>query len=184
MAKKSTKALTFAVGYIRMSSDMQDKSPEQQRDHILKLAAKLGYSVIRWYQDLGVSGDDIQRRKAFRGMISDATTKNDFSVILCWSQDRFGRFDSLEAGEWIGPLRRARVKLTTVAEGSINWSDAAGRLIFTIQQEAKNSYLLDSARNATRRRYHGAHRVGTCAADYSMATTSSFSMNGANFNAA
>jgi DNA invertase Pin-like site-specific DNA recombinase len=146
-----------------MSCDLQDKSPAQQREHILSLAARMRCSIIRWYHDLGISGDDAKRRTAFRQMIADAVTKSDFSQILCWSQDRFGRFDSLEAGEWVGPLRRAGVRLVTVAEGAINWEDTTGRLIYTIQQEAKNTFLIDYARNATRGRFHGAQKLGSYA---------------------
>lgn len=149
-----------AVAYIRMSSDRQEKSPAQQREQVLRLAAKRRLKVIRWYEDLGISGNDTQKRNGFRRMIADATNKRDFSVVLCWSQDRFGRFDSIEAGEWVAPLRRAGVRLITVAEGDIDWTDSAGRIIYTVQQEGKNADLLDRARNSTRGRCASAHRVG------------------------
>ena len=53
---KKTKRARSAVGYIRMSSDKQEESPEQQRDEILKLATKHGYKIIRWYEDHAISG--------------------------------------------------------------------------------------------------------------------------------
>ena len=75
-ATKTTKpALTPAVAYIRMSSNQQDASPEQQRAEINKLAGREGYSVIRWYEDPGVSGDDTRKRKAFLRMLKDADDK-------------------------------------------------------------------------------------------------------------
>jgi DNA invertase Pin-like site-specific DNA recombinase len=49
--------LITAVGYLRMSTDKQETSPEQQRAEIEKYAAQHGYQVMRWYADLGVSGD-------------------------------------------------------------------------------------------------------------------------------
>lgn len=149
-----------AVGYVRMSSDKQDKSPEQQREHILKLADRLKYRIIRWYEDLGVSGDDIRKRSAFRRMVADATKRNDFEVILCWSQDRFGRFDSIEAGEWVAPLRRAGVRLATATEGEISWTDGPGRLVYTIQQEGKHTVLLDMARTSARGRVQAVMQAG------------------------
>ena len=51
-------------------------------------------------------------------------------AVLCWDQDRFGRFDPLEAGYWIKPLRDAGIRLETVAQGRIDWEDFAGRIIF------------------------------------------------------
>lgn len=83
-------------------------------------------------------------------MIRDAEECGDFKAILCWDQDRFGRFDSIEAGEWISPLRRAGVELVTVCQGRIDWDDFAGRLIYQITQEGKHRYLVDLSRNALR----------------------------------
>ncbi len=147
------------AAYVRMSSDKQDTSPDQQREHILKLANRSNLEIVRWYEDLGVSGDDIYRRTEFKRMIADAATGS-FQKVLCWSQDRFGRFDSIEAGEWVAPLRRAGVNLLTVAEGEINWADAIGRLIYTIQQEGKHTFLVDLARGIARAAHRRAHQRG------------------------
>ncbi|MEQ8789533.1 MAG: recombinase family protein, partial [Pirellulaceae bacterium] len=143
-------ALIPAVGYIRMSTDKQEDSPEQQRAEILKLASRLGYHIVRWYEDHAISGAKTHKRKRFRQMIRDAEEIGDFQAILCWDQDRFGRFDSIEAGEWISPLRRAGVELETVTQGRINWEDFAGRMIYQITQEGKHHYLVDLSRNALR----------------------------------
>jgi len=160
MATRAIIGPAAAVAYIRMSSDMQDASPDQQREQVQRLADRLGSHIVRWYEDLAVSGDDLKRRKGFRRMLSDAKELADFSQILCWSQDRFGRFDSLEAGEHVGPLRRAGIKLITVAEGEINWSDSSGRLVYSIRQESKNEYLRELARNVCRGKQARARRPG------------------------
>ncbi len=139
-----------AVGYIRMSTDKQEDSPAQQRAEILKLAKRFSYRVVRWYEDHAISGAKTHKRKQFRQMIRDAEEIGDFRAILCWDQDRFGRFDSIEAGEWISPLRRVGVELVTVVQGRINWDDFAGRMIYQITQEGKHHYLVDLSRNALR----------------------------------
>jgi len=139
-----------AVGYIRMSTDKQEDSPEQQRAEIQKLASREGYRVIRWYEDHGISGAKTHKRPEFRRMIRDAEDRGDFKAILCWDQDRFGRFDSIEAGEWVSPLRRVGVELVTVCQGRIDWDDFAGRLVYQITQEGKHRFLVDLSRNALR----------------------------------
>ena len=139
-----------AVGYVRMSSDRQEASPIQQRDEIEKLAKAEGFHIVRWYDDHGISGDDTEKREGFKRMIADASGRGDFSAILCWDQDRFGRFDSLEAGEWICPLRDAGVSLVTVAQGTIDWTNFGGRVQYMVQQEGKHEYLRDLARNVAR----------------------------------
>ena len=145
-----TKDLTPAVAYVRMSSDKQEASPEQQRDEIAKLAAKHKCRIVREYFDEGISGDSTAKRKAFQRMIRDAEEKGDFACIICWDQDRFGRFDSIEAGRWIHPLREAGVWLLTVAQGQIDWNDFTGRMMYAIQQEGKHQFLVDLSRNVLR----------------------------------
>ena len=145
-----SKTLTPAVSYIRMSSDLQEASPDQQRAEVAKLAEKHGYRIIREYFDQGISGDATDKRKAFLRMIRDAEEKADFAAILCWDQDRFGRFDSIEAGRWIHPLRCAGVWLVTVAQGQIDWNDFQSRMMYAIQQEGKYQYLVDLSRNVLR----------------------------------
>lgn len=139
-----------AVAYIRMSSGKQEASPEQQREAVDKLAKKYECRLLREYYDDAISGDDTAKRKSFQQMVADAEKLGDFQVILCWDQDRFGRFDSIEAGRWIYPLREAGVRLITVAQGQIDWNDFAGRMVFSIQQEAKHQFLRDLARNSLR----------------------------------
>lgn len=141
-----------AVGYIRMSSSKQDASPEQQRERITKLAERDRYRIIRWYDDLGISGDDAKKRKGFQRLIRDAQEKADFCAILCWDQDRFGRFDSVEAGHWIFPLRNGGIWLHTVAQGRVDWNDFQSRMTYSIIQEGKHQYLIDLSRNVLRGR--------------------------------
>jgi site-specific DNA recombinase len=141
---------TPAVAYIRMSSDRQEASPDQQRAEVAKLAKRENYQIIREYFDEGISGDATEKRKAFRRMIADAEEKADFAAILCWDQDRFGRFDSIEAGRWIYPLRLAGVWLVTVAQGAIDWNDFTGRVMYGIVQEGKHQFLVDLSKNVLR----------------------------------
>jgi len=145
-----TSKMKPAVGYIRMSTDKQEDSPAQQKDEITKLAQREGYRILRWYEDHGISGAKTLKRPEFRRMIREAEERGDFKAILCWDQDRFGRFDSIEAGEWVSPLRRVGVELVTVCQGRIDWDDFAGRLIYQITQEGKHRFLVDLSRNALR----------------------------------
>ena len=139
-----------SVGYIRMSTDRQETSPEQQRAEIENYAAKHGYQVMRWYQDLGISGDRTDKRLQFQQMITDAADGR-FKAILCWDQDRFGRFDSLESGYWIHPLRQQGVQLVTCTDGPVDWNSFSGRMLYGMKQEGKHQYLVDLSNNVTRR---------------------------------
>jgi site-specific DNA recombinase len=83
-------------------------------------------------------------------MITDAEDGR-FKAILCWDQDRFGRFDSLESGYWIHPLRKRGVQLVTCTDGPVDWNTFAGRMLYGMKQEGKHQYLVDLSNNVTRR---------------------------------
>jgi DNA invertase Pin-like site-specific DNA recombinase len=142
-----------------MSSDKQEASIETQRAEVAKYAKQRDYIITREYIDEGISGDATEKRLQFQRMIADAE-KRTFKAVLCWDMDRFGRFDSIEAGRWIHPLRQAGVKLDTVAQGSVDWSDFASRMVYGIQQEAKHAFLRDLSRNALRGKLAVAKRGG------------------------
>src|SRR5256885_519413 len=87
--------LILAAAYIRMSTDMQDMSPERQRGEIEKFAERKGYKIIKWYEDLGISGSrDESARIAFQQMLLDSNG-SEWKVILCVNMKRFGRQDSI-----------------------------------------------------------------------------------------
>jgi DNA invertase Pin-like site-specific DNA recombinase len=139
-----------AVGYARCSTDRQDTSVEDQIKAVTRYAEQHGYNILRWYVDDGISGDDTEHRLKFQKMIHDAKERADFAAILCWSQDRFGRFDQVEAGHWIYLLRQAGAYLVTCDLGRIDWDSPQGQLIFNVQQMGKHQFLKDHARHTTR----------------------------------
>jgi site-specific DNA recombinase len=139
-----------AVAYYRMSTDRQEASIPDQRSAVEKLAHEQGYRIVREYMDEGISGDDTERRADFQRMLADAKRLGDFEAVLCWDQDRFGRFDPLEAGYWVKPLRDLGIYLETVAQGRIDWEDFADRIVYAVQQEGKHAFLRDMSRNVTR----------------------------------
>jgi DNA invertase Pin-like site-specific DNA recombinase len=125
-----------AAAYYRMSDDRQENSIERQKSQVVPYAEANGYAIVREYTDLGISGDEIIKRKEFQRMLRDAQA-GAFEVILCDDKDRFGRFDSIDSGEVIAPLRRKGVRLATVAQGLRDWESFSGRVTDAVLQEAK-----------------------------------------------
>ena len=79
-----------AVIYARYSSHGQtEQSIEGQLSKGHEYAAAKGYTVIHEYVDRAMTGRN-DNRDQFQKMLSD-TTKHQFSVIICWKVDRFGR---------------------------------------------------------------------------------------------
>lgn len=146
---KAAKTAIPAVAYYRMSTDRQETSIRDQRSAVERYALERGYKILREYIDEGISGDATHKRKGFLKMIADSE-RGEFSAILVWDMDRFGRFDSIEAGRWVYPLRANGIHLATIGQGLIDWADFAGRLMYGIQTEAKHQFLRDLSRNVTR----------------------------------
>jgi DNA invertase Pin-like site-specific DNA recombinase len=60
----------------------------------------------------------VKRRKAFQRLLADCE-RGKVRIILCDDKDRFGRFDSIDQGYYIKPLRDRGIKLVTVTYGSL-----------------------------------------------------------------
>lgn len=143
-----------AVAYYRMSSKKQDKSIPAQRAEVEKFAKANGYKIIRWepYVDEGISGSESETRGGFSRLIEDATTAGDFGVILVWDQDRFSRFDPMEANFYWYQLRQAGVRIVSVTQGELDWESLGGWLTASVTQHGKAQYLKDLSRNVLRGR--------------------------------
>ena len=137
------------VLYLRMSTDRQEDSIPQQREALLSFAVKRDHEVVGEYLDEGISGDATRKRKGFQKMVRDAADGG-FDRILCWDQSRFGRFDSVEAGSWVTPIRDAGVSLETIDGGVVDWNDFGSRITFAVATEGKNAFLRDLSRSSLR----------------------------------
>ena len=160
-----------AVAYYRMSSDKQETSIRDQKSAVEEYANQNGYKIIREYADEGVSGWKAEQRQAFQELIYDAQKRGDFKAVLCWDQDRFSRFDPMEANHYWYLLDRAGVHLATVTQGKLDWHDLGGWLTASVQQHGKAQYVKDLARNTTRglrKRKLAGQWVGTAPYGYNL----------------
>jgi site-specific DNA recombinase len=127
-----------AAVYYRMSDDRQEDSIDRQRSQVEPYAAKHGYRIVAEYVEPGISGFEITNRPQFQCLLRDAKKGGPFRAILCDDQDRFGRFDSIDLGEVVAPLRRAGIWLDTVAQGRQDWNTFTGRLSGLVMQETRD----------------------------------------------
>ena len=139
--RKKQNGLIPAVAYYRMSSNKQETSIPEQREAVERYAGEHGYRIIRDYCDEGISGDATSKRVEFQRMHHAACNGRDFRSILCWDQSRFGRFDSVEAGYWIHPIRQAGIRLATVCDGLVDWNSFSGRVVNMLHTEGKHLFF-------------------------------------------
>jgi DNA invertase Pin-like site-specific DNA recombinase len=153
-----TKAAPRVVLYLRMSSDKQETSIDDQRKELTAYCKQRGYKIVREYGDEGVSGWKSKERRGFLQLIADAPA-GDFDLVLCWDQSRFSRFDPVEAAHYWHILRREHVQLETIKEGRLDLDSLGGWLTASVAQHGKAEYVrslaIDVARGQRAKRREG-----------------------------
>jgi len=129
--KKTT--MKPAVGYIRMSSDQQQDSPARQRKDIEAMAKRLGYRIVRWYEDHGLTGTESSKRKDFLKLLADAKG-GAFCAVLLSEQSRMSREDVFDAMVHWKLLRDAGVKIVTCQRGELDFSNLGGVITAIVDQ--------------------------------------------------
>jgi DNA invertase Pin-like site-specific DNA recombinase len=110
---KRSKALR-AAQYVRMSTDKQKYSIENQRTAIATFALEKSLTIVRTYMDEGRSGLRIKGRTGLIELINDVCSGNtDFDHILVYDVSRWGRFQDVDEAayyEFICKLNGIRVE--------------------------------------------------------------------------
>src|SRR5690606_35068628 len=88
-----------AVAYVRMSTDHQKYSTENQLDIIRHYATSRGLSIVRVFEDSGRSGLVLDGRKALQSLLEEVKSgQAEFKAILVYDVSRWGRFQDADAG--------------------------------------------------------------------------------------
>ena len=96
-----TVPLVRAAQYVRMSTEHQQYSTENQGDAIQQYAEQHGFEIIRTYADEGKSGLSLDGRKALQQLLNDVGTGSaDFSAVLVYDVSRWGRFQNPDEGAY------------------------------------------------------------------------------------
>ena len=85
--------------YLRMSTDHQRYSTENQSEFIDKYASQHNMAVVKEYVDSGKSGLHLKGRLGLQQLLSDVENSMcDFKAILVYDISRWGRFQNLNEG--------------------------------------------------------------------------------------
>lgn len=131
-----------AVEYVRMSTEHQQYSTENQRDKIREYAARRGLEIIRTYADEGKSGLRIDGREALQRLIRDVTGGSaDFQVILVYDVSRWGRFqDADESAYYEYICRRAGFQVAYCAEQFENDGSPVSTIVKGVKRAMAGEY--------------------------------------------
>jgi len=146
-----------AAEYVRMSTDHQKYSTENQSDAIQKYAAERGIEIVRTYADAGKSGLKIEGRDALRQLIEDVQTGDtDFTMVLVYDVSRWGRFqDADESAYYEYICRRSGIAVEYCAEQF----DNDGSPISTIVKGVKRAMAGEYSRELSTKVFAGQGRL-------------------------
>jgi DNA invertase Pin-like site-specific DNA recombinase len=108
--------------YVRMSTEHQRYSTENQAEGMAKYAEKHGMLIARTFADDGKSGLNLEGRAGLLSLLAEVQNgQADFSAILVYDVSRWGRFqDADESGYWEYVCKRAGVAIHYCAEQFAN----------------------------------------------------------------
>jgi DNA invertase Pin-like site-specific DNA recombinase len=128
--------------YVRMSTDHQKYSTENQADAIREYAARHDIEIIQTYTDSGKSGLSIDGRDALKQLIDDVQTGSaSFSMILVLDVTRWGRFqDADESAYYEYICRRAGIDVQYVAEQFENDGSPVSTIVKGVKRAMAGEY--------------------------------------------
>jgi DNA invertase Pin-like site-specific DNA recombinase len=131
-----------AAEYVRMSTDHQQYSTQNQADKIREYAERHGIEIVRTYADEGRSGLNIDGRDALQRLIKDVQSGDiNFQIILVYDVSRWGRFqDPDEAAYYEHLCRRKGILVKYVAEQFDNDGSPVSTIVKGVKRAMAGEY--------------------------------------------
>lgn len=131
-----------AAQYVRMSTEMQQYSIENQAAAIAIYAAQNGLKIVQSYEDAARSGLRIEKRDGLKRLLSDVVSgRADFSRILVYDVSRWGRFqDSDESAHYEFLCRSSGVAVEYCAELFRNDGSITAALLKNLKRAMAGEY--------------------------------------------
>jgi len=146
-----------AAQYVRMSTDHQRYSIQNQAAAIAAYAATHNLIIVRSYSDEGESGLRIKNRNGLTELIDDVHSgRADFDHILVYDVSRWGRFQDIdESAHYEFTCKQAGVKVAYCAEQF----DNDGSLLSSIVKNLKRVMAAEYSRELSVKVHTGACRL-------------------------
>ncbi|MCM0032079.1 recombinase family protein [Sandarakinorhabdus limnophila] len=131
-----------AAEYVRMSTDHQQYSTDNQTDEIRAYALRRGFEIVHTYADEGKSGLRISGRSSLQQLFSDIDSGAiNFEAILVYDVSRWGRFqDPDEAAYYELRCKRAGITVHYCAEQFENDGTIGSSIIKTVKRAMAGEY--------------------------------------------
>jgi DNA invertase Pin-like site-specific DNA recombinase len=146
-----------AAQYLRMSTEHQQYSLDNQAARVKEYAESRGFEIVRTYSDGGRSGLTLRDRPALNELLQDVlSTSAGFEVILVYDISRWGRFqDADEAAHYEFLCRNAGIQVHYCAEEFPN----DGTMSSTLLKVLKRTMAAEYSRELGVKVYQGQKRL-------------------------
>jgi len=153
----TAEALIKAALYVRMSTEHQQYSTQNQEDAIREYAKRRGFEIVHTYTDGGKSGLRIEGREGLKQLIADVQAETAvFKAILVYDVSRWGRFqDTDESAYYEYICKRAGVQVHYCAEQFEN----DGSIQSTIFKSVKRAMAGEYSRELSNKVFKGQCRL-------------------------
>jgi DNA invertase Pin-like site-specific DNA recombinase len=131
-----------AAQYVRMSTEHQKYSTENQAAAMQQYAARRGLGIVRTYADEGKSGLRLDGRDALKRLIEDVQSgRADFGTILVYDVSRWGRFqDADESAYYEYICKRSGISVQYCAEQFENDGSPVSTIVKGVKRAMAGEY--------------------------------------------
>ena len=134
--------LTPAAQYLRMSTDHQQYSLDNQADAIAHYAARQGFQIVKTYSDAAKSGLRLKNRPGLKQLLRDVVEgQSDFRAVLVYDVSRWGRFQDMdEAAHYEYLCKSSGVPIHYCAEMFTNDDSVSGLILKAVRRTMAGEY--------------------------------------------
>jgi DNA invertase Pin-like site-specific DNA recombinase len=135
-------SVVHAAQYLRMSTDQQRYSLDNQADAIAKYAKTRGFVVVKTYSDAAKSGLRLKNRAGLKQLLQDVVQHNgEFRAVLVYDVSRWGRFqDTDEAAHYEYLCKSSGVPVHYCAEMFANDNTTPGLIMKALKRSMAGEY--------------------------------------------
>jgi len=141
-ASVTARAPSRAAQYVRMSTEHQQYSPENQLDIIRQYAQAHNMEIVQGYSDHGRSGLNIAGRDGLNQLMADVEAKRtNFTSLLVYDVSRWGRFQDVdESAYYEYVLKRSGIRVHYCAEQFENDGSMSSSVLKTLKRSMAAEY--------------------------------------------
>jgi DNA invertase Pin-like site-specific DNA recombinase len=135
-------AMVRAAEYVRMSTEHQQYSTENQQSAVRKYAQQHGIEIVCTYEDSGKSGLRLSGRDALQRLLADVQAGTvAYRIILVYDISRWGRFqDADESAYYEYVCKKHGVSVQYCAEAFTNDNSPSATIIKSVKRAMAGEY--------------------------------------------